>query len=205
MSDRDGSSDASLERDGTVFDEVVVALRRIIRATDLHGKQLARATGLTPSQLLVLQTIELLGAVAISRVAKEINLSQATVTTILDRLERRGLVYRRRAEGDKRVVHALLTDAGTRVLAMAPPALQRRLAQAFEGLAPWERHWIVAALQRVGQMMQAEAIDASPVLDIGAIDRTTTAAESTMGTTPAGTAARTSSRDYVSRRNRTRA
>jgi len=153
------------------FDDILVALRRIIRATDLHAKQVARATGLTPSQLLVLQTIRELGEVAISRVAKEINVSQATVTTILDRLEKRGLVYRQRDDDDKRVVHALLTDAGARVLTQAPPALQQRLSTAFDGLAPWERHWVVAALQRVGQMMQAEAIDASPVLDVGAIDR----------------------------------
>jgi DNA-binding MarR family transcriptional regulator len=155
----------------TEYGEVLVALRRIIRATDLHAKQVARATGLTPTQLLVLETIEQLGAVAISRIAKEINLSQATVTTILDRLERRGLVYRERDVADKRIVHALLTDAGARILRQAPPALQQRFVAAFEALAPWERHWVVGALQRVGQMMQAEAIDAAPILDVGAVDR----------------------------------
>jgi DNA-binding MarR family transcriptional regulator len=159
------------------FDEILVALRRIIRATDLHAKQVARATGLTPSQLLVLQTIRELGEVAISRVAKEMNLSQATVTTLIDRLAARGLVYRQRNDDDKRVVHALLTEAGVRVLAQAPPALQQQLSHAFEALAPWERHWLVAALQRVGQMLQADAIDASPVLDVGAIDRAPGVAE----------------------------
>jgi len=156
------------------FDEILIALRRIIRATDLHAKRVARATGLTPSQLLVLQTIRELGEVAISRVAKEINLSQATVTTIIDRLEKRGLVYRQRDVNDKRVVHALLTEAGAHILAQAPPALQDRLSNAFDALAPWERHWVVSALQRVGQMLQADMIDASPVLDVGAIDRAPT-------------------------------
>lgn len=155
----------------TDHQDVLISLRRILRAADLHAKQIARATGLTPSQLLLLQTIRQLGEVAISRVAKEINLTQATVTTILDRLEQRGLVYRQRDSEDKRVVHALLTADGASLLEKAPIGLQRQFLDAFDALVPWERSWVLGALQRVGQMMQADDIDASPVLDVGDIDR----------------------------------
>ena len=39
------------------YDEILIALRKITRAIDLHSKQLHKASGLTTSQLLVMQAI----------------------------------------------------------------------------------------------------------------------------------------------------
>lgn len=148
-------------------EDVLIAIRKIIRATDLHSRKLTKTVGLTAPQLLVLQAIRDLGAVAISRLSSEVSLSQATVTTILDRLEKRGLVDRRRSEQDKRVVHALLTDAGRAVVESAPTPLQEAFSVRFEQLETWEQSLILSALQRVAAMMDAEDIDASPFLELG--------------------------------------
>ncbi len=155
----------------TSDDKVLVALRRILRGADLHAKRLARDTGLTTPQLLVLQAIAALGAVSIGRVAKEVNLTQATVTTIIDGLVKRGLVYRQRSETDKRMVHAMLTEPGKQILKHAPPALQQNFLRQFELLEDWERSMIIATLQRVAQLMDADELDVAPVLDPGALDR----------------------------------
>ena len=155
--------------------EVLVALRRVIRATDLHSKHLSKTTGLTTPQILLLQTIRDKGEVNIGELAHEISLSQATVTTILDRLVKRGLVYRVRSKEDKRKVHAYLTDEAIDVLKESPIPLQEHFADQFGGLLEWEQTMIISSLQRVAQMMDAEHIDASPVLDIGVLDRQNTA------------------------------
>ncbi|MGK0500229.1 MAG: DNA-binding MarR family transcriptional regulator [Oceanicoccus sp.] len=160
-------------------DEVLVSLRRVIRATDLHSKYLAKTTGLTTPQILLLQSIRDRGQVTIGELATEINLSQATVTTILDRLEKRKLVYRERSAQDKRKVHAYLTDSGAETLKAAPTPLQEHFTRQFGDLQNWEQTMIIASLQRVAQMMDAQHIDASPVLDIGNIDRQGVASEST--------------------------
>ncbi len=152
-------------------DEVLVSLRRVIRATDLHSKYLAKTTGLTVPQILLLQTIRDKGQVTIGELASEISLSQATVTTILDRLEKRELVYRERSDQDKRKVHAHLTDRGIETLKAAPTPLQEHFVRQFGDLQNWEQTMIIASLQRVAHMMDAQHIDASPVLDIGTIDR----------------------------------
>lgn len=157
------------------IDEVLVALRRVIRATDLHSKHLAKTTGLTAPQILLLQTIRDKGEVTIGELASEMSLSQATVTTIIDRLEKRGLVFRERSKEDKRKVHAYLTDQATDVLKEAPIPLQDHFARQFGDLQEWEQTMIISSLQRVAQMMDAEHIDASPVLDVGILDRQTTA------------------------------
>ncbi|KZY37675.1 MULTISPECIES: MarR family winged helix-turn-helix transcriptional regulator [unclassified Oleiphilus] len=153
------------------IEEVLVSLRRVIRATDLHSKHLAKTTGLTAPQILLLQTIRNKGEVSIGELAHDMSLSQATVTTILDRLEKREFVYRERSKEDKRKVHAYLTDAGLEVLKDAPTPLQDQFAKQFNDLQEWEQTMIISSLQRVAQMMDAQHIDASPVLDVGVLDR----------------------------------
>ena len=152
-------------------DEVLVSLRRVIRATDLHSKHLAKTTGLTAPQILLLQSIRDKGQVTIGELANEISLSQATVTTILDRLEKKSLVYRERSNQDKRKVHAYLTEEGTKTLKAAPTALQEHFVRQFSDLQNWEQSMIITSLQRVAHMMDAQHIDASPVLDVGLLDR----------------------------------
>jgi len=159
------------------IEEVLVALRRVIRATDLHSKYLARTTGLTAPQILLLQAIRDKGELTIGELAKDISLSQATVTTILDRLEKRGLVFRERSAEDKRKVHAYLTDAAGETLKNAPIPLQDQFTRQFGDLQEWEQTMIISALQRVAQMMDAQHIDASPVLDVGMLDRHSTGYE----------------------------
>ena len=150
--------------------EVLIALRRIMRATDLYSKQLSKTAGLTSPQLLILSAIARMGDVTIGTIAREVKLSQATVTTILDRLERRGLVYRERSTVDKRKVHAHLTAEGEEALSTAPTPLQQSFIARYEGLDPWEQSMILASLQRVADMMDAGDLDASPMLHVGTID-----------------------------------
>ncbi len=153
------------------IESVLVALRRVIRATDLHSKHLAKTTGLTSPQILLLQTIRDQGEVTIGEIAHEMSLSQATVTTIIDRLEKRGLVYRERSKEDKRKVHAHLTEEAIETLKSAPIPLQDQFARQYADLQDWEQSMIIASLQRVAEMMDAQHIDASPVLDLGTLDR----------------------------------
>ncbi|MGO1750640.1 MAG: MarR family winged helix-turn-helix transcriptional regulator [Marinobacter sp.] len=149
------------------YEHVLVALRRVIRATDLHSKRLSKNAGLTGPQLLIMRTIRELGEVTIGTIADKVSLSQATVTTILDRLELRQLVYRVRSTQDKRKVHAHLTDSGADILSRAPNPLQEEFIKKFQNLHEWEQNMILASIQRVANMMDADDIDASPVLDVG--------------------------------------
>ena len=153
------------------IDAVLIALRKVIRATDLHSKYLAKNTGLTTAQLLILQSIQNMGEVSIGEISKKISLSQATVTSILDRLADKGLVYRERSTKDKRKVHAYSTEDAVALIKDAPAPLQKQFTKQFEALNDWEQSMMISSLQRIAQMMDAEDIDASPVLDVGILDR----------------------------------
>ena len=161
-------------------EEVLVALRRVIRATDLHSKQLSKTSGLTAPQILLLGAIRNNDDVTIGKIANDISLSQATVTTILDRLEKRGLVYRERSTQDKRKVHVHLTEEGETTILNAPTPLQEHFARQFNDLHEWEQTMLISSLQRIAQMMDAQHIDAFPVLDVGTIDRQDATKESSL-------------------------
>ncbi len=157
------------------FEQVLKAIRRVIRATDLHSRQVTRMSGLTSSQLILLKVVRDNKLSTISELANNISLSQATLTSILDRLEKSGLVKRERSELDKRKVSVRLTDEGISVLEMAPEPLQDTFVRQFGALQDWERSMILASLQRVAEMMDAGDIDASPLLDVGSLDRSSPA------------------------------
>jgi DNA-binding MarR family transcriptional regulator len=149
----------------------LIALRRILRATELNARKLARATGLTTPQLIVLEIVAAAGRLTPKEIAARAGVGQATVTSLVGKLEARGLVTRRRAELDRRAIWVAPTDEGLELLEAAPDPLQRTFSNQFEQLPDWEQAMIVAALEKVGAMLDAGAIDASPLLDVGAVDR----------------------------------
>lgn len=148
-------------------EELLVALRRVIRAIDLRSKQLSREVGLTGPQLMVMQNIGKEPGVMVRQIADSINLSPATVTSILDRLESKKLVQRIRSTEDKRRVGVFLTEQGQIILKDAPLPFQEHFTNRFAQLKDWEQSQLVATMQRIAAMMDAEDIDASPMLEVG--------------------------------------
>jgi DNA-binding MarR family transcriptional regulator len=153
------------------YDDVLSAIRRITRAIDLHSKRLVKSSGLTVPQLIVLQSIRRQGRVAIGQIASDVSLSQGTVTAILDRLSASGLVQRERSGDDKRVVLTSLTEAGLRKLEESPELMQAGFVREFEKLESWERHMLVASLERIAALLHADDLDASPILTVGDLRR----------------------------------
>jgi DNA-binding MarR family transcriptional regulator len=151
---------------------VVVALRRIIRAIDLRSRSLVTRYGLTGPQLTVLKELSAHSGVSVGELTRAIHLSQATVTGILDRLEKRELVRRERSAQDKRCVQVWLTEGGQQMLTDAPPLLQEEFAEEFSKLEDWEQSQILSALQRVVSMMEARHIHATPILTTGPVGAT---------------------------------
>ena len=151
--------------------DVLVLLRQIIRATELHDKQLSRVTGLTMPQLMSMQVLHMQGPMTVGTLANQMNLTQATVTSILDRLEKKQLTTRVRSQEDKRKVLVYPTGEGLALLKSAPATLQDRLISAFEEMQEWEQSMIVASLERISSLLGADSIDAAPMLDVGPLDR----------------------------------
>lgn len=150
-------------------EELLVALRKIIRAIGMRSRQLSKEVGLTGPQLMILQKVGKQTGVMVREIAEDINLSSATVTNILDRMEARNLVERIRSTTDKRKVGVFLTPDGETALSTAPLPLQEHFTNRFKAMEEWEQSQMVATLQRIALMMDAQHVDASPILEVGNI------------------------------------
>ena len=91
------------------------------------------------------------------------------MTTIIDRLESRELVIRKRSDSDKRKIHLYLSDTGRALLKKSPKPLQEHFIKRYQALAPWEQSLMLSSVERIAAMMDAGDLDAAPVLVVGQI------------------------------------
>ncbi|WP_300378367.1 MarR family winged helix-turn-helix transcriptional regulator [Henriciella sp.] len=152
--------------------DALIALRRIQRRTELYARSLAQATGLSVSQLKVLQLLSGVRSATAGELVRMTALSNASITSLIDKLERLGLVSRQKDEADGRRVVLVLEEAGLNVLRSAPNPLQDHFELLFVDLPEWERSMIVSTLERVAQIVDArsEITDSEPILDVGLFD-----------------------------------
>lgn len=152
-------------------DDSLIALRRIMRATALHERELAQAAGLTPAQLRILQILNGRpgGSTTPTALATQMGVTQATITALVDKLVAAGQALRERSEADRRQTNVVITETGRAAVRDAPDALQQRFVRAFEQMQDWEQAQLVASLERIAAMLDAGDIDASPVLTTGEI------------------------------------
>jgi DNA-binding MarR family transcriptional regulator len=145
-------------------EDILVALRRITRAIDLHSRYLANTFGLTGPQLVCLRILGRHEALTPTELARHVSLSPATVTGIVDRLATRQLLTRERSTTDRRHVTVTITTAGHDMLTDAPSALQEKFAERLAKLSGREQEGIRLTLSKIVRMMDGEGIEAAPVL-----------------------------------------
>lgn len=146
--------------------QVVQAIRRIIRRVSSHSRLMAQRTGLTLPQLLSLRAIDESDAdeVTLASVADAVHLSRSTVSGVIERLVKAGLISRARSSVDRRRLHLSLTGSGRDKLASAPAPLQDRFLARLDALPRSEQQALLSALHRIVEMMDAEDLDAAPML-----------------------------------------
>jgi len=148
---------------------LLVALRQINRAIDLQSKKLEKETGQTTPQLLLLKALEKDGRAKPSVIAKSVHLSHATVTSIVDRLEKSAMVTREKNADDRRSVEIVLTEKGRECIRDAPEMLQEDFLVSLSQLEPWEQNLLISSVQRIAVMMDANRLESAPILEIGEI------------------------------------
>ncbi|MCA9215574.1 MAG: MarR family transcriptional regulator [Planctomycetales bacterium] len=162
-----GNGQVVVQQEESIGFQILRSIRRIIRRTSEHSRSVCRHSGVTVPQMLCLKAIsefEPSDSVTVAMVAKTVQLSAPTVSRILDRLERAGFILRERAKTDRRKVCVSLTDSGWQRVDNLPTPLHEQFLQRLERIDPVERLGLLKALERIVELMDAEGIDAAPVL-----------------------------------------
>lgn len=154
------------------YHEILITLRKITRAIDLHSKQLVQQYGLTGPQMLLLKTILSTKEkwVTSKQLSEALSLSQATISSIVDRLVKNGYVCREKSSTDRRNTLIKTTSKAASLIKEDITLLQDDFICQFDCLKDWEQTQMLATLQRIAEMMHAKSLDASPVLSNAEIE-----------------------------------
>ncbi len=141
-----GASVPSL--DGSTLKTLVAVLQFHARFTTLLESSLARS-GLSLARFLILVTLEQSGSEGVTpaQLASAIAVSRATMTGLLDTLQKQGLAHRRRDPADGRSFQVLLSTEGAKLLRRAADEHLPEIAQWLGQLSKKERRTLRTLLE----------------------------------------------------------
>ena len=139
--------------------DIIFSIRRLLQAKEIYTKELNKKYQVSSSQLNCILALYDYGPMPPSQIARHIMVNSSTVTGIIDRLEKKGLVERWRISHDRRVITIQLTEAGTKLAENAPPPIQQRVIDGLKNLPPKEMEKIVKSLNMLTGMLDVQDLD----------------------------------------------
>ena len=115
-----------------------------------HDLKSIESTGLCLSDFGVLEILLHKGPLPVNAIGEKVLLTSGSITTAVDRLEKKGLVERRFSESDRRVRMVHLTEAGRVLIEDAFAAHQAALERATSGLDADEKTLLIDLLKKLG-------------------------------------------------------
>jgi MarR family transcriptional regulator, organic hydroperoxide resistance regulator len=147
-------------------DQVLEAIIYLYTESRRITKELARRADLTGPQLTVVKLLEQIGDLSLSELSERIRAQNSTVTGIIDRMEREGLVTRERSKEDRRVVYIRLTAKGRKLAEEIPVEPMEIFRGALESLTAQETKDLMRILgklaRRVRQTVGHEDVSSGP-------------------------------------------
>lgn len=140
----------TLPPDSSLDARIVVGVFRAAGLLAKAGNRLAGALGLTQQQWVLLAALDRGGAegVPLSVLGRNLLVTKANITGMVDRLERDGYVTREAHPSDRRVTRARLTPKGKRFLAEIAPLQQGWSRQAFRLFGRAEKEALLRLIEK---------------------------------------------------------
>jgi DNA-binding MarR family transcriptional regulator len=116
------------------------AMARLVRAiTALQDRELSQlGLDLTAQQAAIVAYVDAEGAKSMGEIAARIGVDPSVATRLVDRLETKGHAARSPHSEDRRAVQVSTTPEGSRVVAVAVPAINALKSRIFAGIADAE-------------------------------------------------------------------
>jgi DNA-binding MarR family transcriptional regulator len=135
---------------------VLDSIRRIVQFLRESSREAERHAGLSGAQLFVLRTLAESPGLSLNDLAERTRTHQSSVSVVVARLARDGLVERSTAAGDARRAEIFLAPSGLQRIKTAPRTAQERLVAAVDSLAPPDRTRLASMLDG---LVRAMALD----------------------------------------------
>jgi len=115
-----------------------------------HAEQHIRSLGIGFSDFAALEVLLHKGPLPVNEIGRMVRLTSGSMTTAIDRLERKGMVERRNDPADRRTRVVHLTAAGRKLITCAFADHEAAMERATSGLTAEERAHAVALLKKLG-------------------------------------------------------
>lgn len=146
------------EPESGLVEEVDRLLRSVSQLVRRRGQESLAGFDVTPPQFNALLDIARTGPLTMGELCQHLYLASSTVTDLIDRMERAGLVARERDTQDRRVVRNQVTDRGQMVIDGVMAARTAYLATVLRRMSPEQRQTVLGTLQLIQtQMMEVES------------------------------------------------
>ncbi len=140
------------------YAEILINIRKISRAVNLESKRLEKEYGISIPQLLALSFLRDQDNYQASHKAIKdfLKLNASTVTGIIARLEKKGMVAKLPRLNDKRVSLITLTAKGAELLEATPHPLHQQISQKLQSLSPEQLDKLNAAFQSINDILKID-------------------------------------------------
>jgi MarR family 2-MHQ and catechol resistance regulon transcriptional repressor len=130
--------------------KLIVALTRCFDAIAEGAKKNISQLGLIPSEFGVLEMLYHKGPVPLSEVGEKLLLTSGSITYVVDKLEKRGLVKRVACPEDRRIIYADLTEEGRELICETFPPHAEVIRDLVSGLSAEEQEIATVLLRKMG-------------------------------------------------------
>lgn len=138
--------------------EVMQSLRRIFKAIQDYSHEVSSKFGITGPQLWALKTISQNESLPLRDLSERMYLHPSTITGVIDRLEKKGYVTRKRDQVDRRVIYVELTAEGRRLARRAPNPAQGKMIYGLKNLKKRDLNLIYYSVRKLVEIMEAENV-----------------------------------------------
>lgn len=159
MENQDQSTSSTSVSQRDQIREIIYLIRRLMQAGYLYTKELNKNYHVSAPQLNCLLALYEKGPLPSSQIARLIMVKSSTVTGVIDRLEHKGLVRRKRNSPDRRIINIELTEEGKELAQNAPPPIQQKIVDGLERLPETKLQQIVQNLGLVTHMLDVRDFD----------------------------------------------
>ncbi len=140
-------------------------IRALVATLSRSARTVEQRTGITNAQLFLLRELAVEGALTINELAARALTGQSTVSSVVTRLEQRGLVGRERSSADGRVVTVTLTPSGRRLLQRAPEPATVRLLRVLSALRTAELRTVARALTLLNERLGVGGVESGMLFE----------------------------------------
>lgn len=153
--------------------DILIQIRKVVRSISIDSKRIEKDFGVTIPQLLTLQFLSQQEdyKASSSVIKNHLNLNASTVSGIISRLLSKSLIAKIPHPNDKRASHLILTVKGFELLQQSPKTLQEKMSARIDQFTETEKEALSRGMELLVRLMDAEEIDASPIITTSEMDK----------------------------------